>query len=166
MDQVASILGIPLPVYRARDAVMKQTHRSRRRRRENSNSVFLHRDSLLLHNHSFQKQITKDDDDTASTVSNTTVSTLYDYQISSTSVTFAEPLVTHVFERPRTNREEKRVLHYADYEYRQFRRDYIEGVRHRDPVVKFKENLVTNVHVYPQLEENEALFYSESDLQR
>lgn len=79
-------------------------------------------------------------------------------------VTFVEPLVTHVYERPRTTKEEKRVLFYTDEEYMQFRVDAHCG-RRRSRLVKFADSIVSNVYTVPSHEGNRDLFYSEAELQ-
>lgn len=100
------------------------------------------------------------DDDTASTVSS------FDDSLSGYSVTFADEIVTAVFVRPATTREEKRELFYSDIDYRRFRYESYCNREIKDTVVKFAPSVVSNIHVYPCAEEKELLFYSATDLQR
>jgi len=118
--------------------------------------------SLFQHLDSFQcMDYLKEDDETASTVSS------FDDSFTSTaSVSFAEPLVTHIHVRPLTTRQEKRDLFYSDRDFRQFRYEYLYGVEPRDSVVRFSNEVVTQVHVYPGPVNKETLYYSEKDLQR
>jgi hypothetical protein len=100
------------------------------------------------------------DDDTASTVSSDDNSSF------SNSVSFATPLVTGVFERPKTTQEEKGHLYYTEVEYRQFRYDCMYGGEPRERVVKFEPKLVSKVHTYSIPVNKDILYYSESDLQK
>jgi hypothetical protein len=125
--------------------------------------LFHHRDSFLCLL-DFKNIDGKDDDDeTASTVSCSE-----SCSSGSSSVTFAEPLVSDVFFRPATSREEKHLLYYCDRDFREFRKEYQScGKREpRDSVVSFSETIVTGVHLYPPVEDKSALYYSESDLKR
>jgi hypothetical protein len=126
-------------------------------------SMFHHRDSLLCLLDLRILDGKEDDDETASTVSCSE-----SFSSSSGSVTFAEPLVTDVFIRPSTPREEKARLFYCDRDYREFRKEYyMYGKREpRDAVVSFSDKIVTDVHEYAQVEDKSILYYSESDLKR
>jgi hypothetical protein len=126
-----------------------------------------HRDSLLclldLKNLEGKDEC---DDETASTVSCSESSSCS--SASSLSVTFAEPLVSDVFIRPTTSREEKHLLYYCDRDFREFRREYYSCGRRepRDSVVSFSESIVTDVHLYAPVEDKSVLYYTESDLKR
>jgi hypothetical protein len=61
-----------------------------------------------------------DDDCTVTTASSSAASSLYDDK----RVSFADPLVTEVFTRPRTPREEISKLFYSCEETQRFRQDY------------------------------------------
>lgn len=103
------------------------------------------------------------DDDTLSTVSSD------DDSFASTGgcvVTFAEPLVTAVYERPVTTTAEKFRLFYTDLEYREFRRDFYQSRRKRTSIVHFASDLVTDVYEYSCQGKKNDLFYNEADLQR
>jgi hypothetical protein len=104
------------------------------------------------------------------------------------TVSFAVQVVTEVHYRPKTLPEEKETLYYTDVEYRQFKRDYYYrstssschsssssgsssslSQSRRESVVKFSPQLVSSVWTYSDtatLDNKEAMFYSESDLQR
>jgi hypothetical protein len=158
MEFAASTLGIQLPLLSsARKAVMK----SFQSRHEPDSWVFCHhKDSLLC----IKLDHCKDDDETASMISS-------DGSLSSStgpSVTFADQLVSNVYSRPKTLREEKRALFYCDADYRFFRKDFLlNGNREsRESVVKFKEEIVSDVHVYQCEVDSSSLYYSESDLKR
>lgn len=126
-------------------------------------SLFHHRDSILCLLDLRIMDGKEDDDETASTVSCSE-----SFSSSSGSVTFAEPLVTDVFIRPATPREEKARLFYGDRDYREFRKEYyMYGKREpRDAVVSFADTIVTDVHEYAQVEDKSILYYSETDLKR
>lgn len=174
MDQVASMLGIPLPLSRARDLIMKQETRCRptvskrqRPRGNDSNSVILCPRHQFLQKHTPTKD---NDDDTASTVS---TETSLDDQILTTGsvVTFAEPLVTQIIARPITDQLEKGNLYYLDRDFKKFRQESRKclkgGGARRHPKVQFSNTPVTKVHVYSQIVvERETLFYSELDIKR
>lgn len=123
------------------------------------------------------------DFETASTLSSTSASEseteelnasdhsrCYDDTKSSRNVSFAKPLVTQVYTRPATKREDKYYLHYDEYDYVDFKLEYLTG-RGRDRKVGFARDVVTQVHDIPTTnkeEDNELyerLFYSEQDLQ-
>jgi hypothetical protein len=106
----------------------------------------------------------ENDDETASTVS---CSESFSCS-SSSSVTFAEPLVSDVFVRPATPRGEKHLLYYCDRDFREFRKEYnLCGRREpRESVVSFSEAIVTDIRLYPPVEDKSVLYYTESDLKR
>lgn len=166
MNQIlnSSFLGLELPSLGARHAVMKLP--TGRRKRPAPSLIDCHRDSLLCISNvekiSSMLSTTKDDD-TLSTVSSD------DDSFVSTSgclVTFAEPLVTAVYERPVTTMAERFRLFYTDLEYREFRRDYYQSQRKRTCLVHFASELVSEVHEYPCQGIKDDLFYNETDLQR
>lgn len=171
MEYTLSTLGIPSPSLKARQALRRCRTPSKRETSTSSSSSLLepllhHRDSLLCLLDLRYLAIAADakyDDDTASTVS------CSDSDASSSgAVTFANPLVTDVFLRPVTTREDKARLYYCDRDYREFRREYhLCGKREpRDSVVCFCETVVSEVFEYAAIEEKELLYYSESDLKR
>lgn len=100
------------------------------------------------------------DDETSSTVCS------LDESISSTSscVTFADCIVSEVFERPATTAEEKSELFYSDRDYQRFRREYFHQRDERPRAVRFAG--VSNIFVYPTNAPRDALYYSDKDLQR
>jgi hypothetical protein len=100
------------------------------------------------------------DDDTAS------LSSSEDSSSFSNSVSFATPLVTAAFERPKTTEEEKHQFYYTDLEYRQFRYDCWHGIEPRERVVKFDPEIVSKVHTYSIAVNKDILYYSDSDLQK
>ena len=154
MNYLSTTLGVSLPLIRKRDLVMKEAIAPGQRE---TSSFFPDQDSFEF----MDLSNLKGDDETASTVSS------FDDSFTSTaSVNFAEPLVTHVYERPLTTRQEKRVLFYSEREYRQFRYEYIYGVEPRDSVVRFSPEVVTQVHEYQGAVDKDTLYYSEKDLQR
>jgi hypothetical protein len=76
------------------------------------------------------------------------------------------PLVTDVFERPKTTQEEKHNFYYSDLEYREFRNDCLREREPRERVVKFDPKIVSEVHTYSTAVNKDILFYSDSDLQK
>ena len=163
-----------LPLFSARGAVMKPCQRPVA---QPSSALFsrmdLHRDSLLcladhvagLSDFPLSKCAVDEDDGTASTVSSIDEDS-FSSSCSEACVSFAEPLVTRVYERPITTLAEKHVLFYSDLEYRSFRRDYFESKQRSDSLVQFDDDLVTEVHEYSIEGRKEDLFYNDDDLQR
>jgi hypothetical protein len=151
MEHIASTLGLTLPVASARSAVMQETRISRQ-----AVSSSLAGDSFLCFD---CKESSRLDDDTVSLSSG-------DSSSFSNSVSFASPLVTAVFERPKTTQEEKHHFYYTDAEYREFRLDCMYGREPRERVVKFDPKVVSKVHTYSIAVNKDILFYSDSDLQK
>jgi hypothetical protein len=151
MDHIASTLGLSLPSTSARSAVMQETKISRK-----AVSSPLAGDSFLCFD---CKESSLLDDDTASLSSGESSSF-------SNSVSFATPLVTDVFERPKTTQEEKHNFYYTEVEYREFRNDCLRGREPRERIVKFDPKIVSKVHTYSIAVNKDILFYSDSDLQK
>lgn len=156
-------LGLEVPLFKARDAVMRL-----RRREVPQGALVRFQGQVVCIDFSKVSSASAEyykDDDTASTVSS-------DDSVSSCAtgscVTFAEQLVTDVFERPATTWSEKHVLFYSELEYRQFRRDYClyKMQSQRNILVKFAEEPVSAVYEYSQDGEKDELFYTEQELQR
>jgi hypothetical protein len=191
MNQIAYSLGMDLSIFRARDAVMRPSQQQRCPAGGSTHHSLAdrHQDSLLcLANVSKRSKLpllsssssialaaSKDDDDTVSTMYSIDEEESFSSSSSSScssalSVSFADPLVTHVYERPSTTLAEKFVLYYADLEYRKFKRDYVHTKRSRSggPTVHFSDDLVSSVHEYDAGSEGtkDDLFYNDSDLQR
>ena len=173
MEFVCQVLGVasPLPCHKsARRAVSRRDGRGSASNSASDSSPLLpivsllhHRDSLLCLLDLRMLDGKEDDDETASTVSCSE-----SFSSSSGSVTFAKPLVTDVFIRPATSRDEKARLFYCDRDYREFRKEYyMYGKREpRDAVVSFSDTIVTDVHEFAQVEDKSILYYSEADLKR
>ena len=113
----------------------------------------------------------EDDDETTTTVScseeefSSSSHSSLDSCYNSTTVMFAEPLVTAVYYRPVTSIEDKAILHYNDADYRTFRSQYMH--RKKTCIVRFPQtSVVTKVYEYPKADNIESLYYNESDLQR
>lgn len=73
-------------------------------------------------------------------------------------VSFAATLVTEIFERPRTSRDEKKELYYSRSEIYTFRKE------RNDPLVRFGEE--TQVFEYEKEGDKGELYYNESDFKR
>jgi hypothetical protein len=102
------------------------------------------------------KELDHEDDDTATTLSS---SSSEDEKM----VTFCDPLVTAVYTRPMTTKEDKYYLHYSQHDYVDFKVEYMTG-RQRNRRVSFARE--TQVHqVQPVAGEKKALYYSEAELQ-
>jgi hypothetical protein len=102
------------------------------------------------------KELDHEDDDTATTLSS---SSSEDEKM----VTFCDPLVTAVYTRPVTTKEDKYYLHYSHHDYVDFKVEYMTG-RQRNRRVSFARE--TQVHqVQPVDAEKKALYYSEAELQ-
>jgi hypothetical protein len=107
----------------------------------------------------------KQDDDTASTLSTTTSSDDDDLEPQlQKGVTFCEPLVTSVYTRPFTTKEDKYYLHYSEHDYIDFKVEFLTG-RIRRRRVSFARELVAEVHPVPVATDKQALYYSETELQ-
>lgn len=151
MDHIASTLGLSLPSTSARSAVMQETKITVQAVSSSSAG-----DSFLCFD---CKESSRLDDDTASLSSG-------DSSSFSNSVSFATPLVTSVFERPKTTQDEKHHLYYTELEYREFRNDCLRGREPRERIVKFDPKIVSKVHTYSIAVNKDILFYSDSDLQK
>ena len=84
-------------------------------------------------------------------------------------VRFTEPLVTEVWTRPYTSRAEKLILFYQASDYMDFRIDSYQSRYNnkRTRVVKFADEIVTDVWSIPCLKKNAAdVYYSETELQQ
>mmetsp|Transcript_9290 Transcript_9290/g.13603 ORF Transcript_9290/g.13603 Transcript_9290/m.13603 type:complete len:160 (+) Transcript_9290:170-649(+) len=158
MNNIAEILGLALPSLKARDQVMRLQPCAEE---EPLAPVFDHEDSFLMIKGTFDKG----DDETSST---TSFSDMSEMSSASTSyvpvVRFVEDVVTEVRTRPYTKRQDKHLLFYNEYDYLEFRRECIYGQR-RTRVVKFADNLVTDVHEIPVVEDRPRFFYTEKELQ-
>jgi hypothetical protein len=160
MNQVAIILGIELPLLKARDVVMKKNKCSSFADRPIS--IISHRDSLLLLGTQKDKS-SANDDDTASTSSCSDSDSSFSSS-GALGVTFAEPLITEVITRPYTTINEKYQLFYNDYDYAEFRREAYGLGRKR--LVSFSTDIVSDVVILPPVEDNSVMYYSEKELQR
>jgi hypothetical protein len=123
-----------------------------------------HRDSFLVYlEHAYQPFVGQrksiyQDDDTVTTASTSTAESEVEKV-----VTFSEPLITSIYTRPVTTREDKYYLHYSEYDYVDFKIEYMTG-RQRNRKVSFAQEI--EVHqVQPVAAEKNILFYSEIELQ-
>eukprot|EP00536_Pseudo-nitzschia_multiseries_P015235 jgi/Psemu1/217261/e_gw1.843.12.1 len=154
-----------------------------------------HRDSLVVSKEHL-KIINDDDDETASTVDMDED----EFQVAASSsirrpsekgrtVKFEEDLVTAVYTRPRTTKDDKYYLHYDEYDYMDFKLEYRDELiqqRHREKditnncksrlpcyrrsprKVSFKREVVESVHpVMDRSQRKEIqkdLFYTEEEM--
>ena len=79
-------------------------------------------------------------------------------------VTFADTLVSAVYERPRTSPTERREMFYSASDYRLFRMDFYSGKPPKDLAVKFC--VTPTIHEYESPANHDELYYSENDLQK
>jgi hypothetical protein len=164
MNQCASFLGLQLPSLKARAALLNLP----RRTSSSTEAAVRGRDQMVCIDFSkvsLARSPAAMDDDTASTMSSSSDSSVTS-SCDSSSVKFAEQLVTHVYERPATTSAQKHILFYSDLDYRQFRRDYSHFRRNRTSTVKFACELVSGIYEYADEGRKDDLFYTESDLQR
>ena len=160
MDHIITAMGMDFFETSARRAVMKRARVACCPEEISELSCISHRDSLLC----LKEQLSIDDDDTvASTLSASTSESSLSSR--APSVSFAQPVVTAVYYRPRTTLEEKAKLFYRESEYREFRHEYIYGRRQRKRV-NFSSKLVSDVWAYDAQGEKSCLYYNQSDLQR
>jgi hypothetical protein len=107
-----------------------------------------------------------DDDGTASlSASSFDDSDSSDSSNSPLSVSFATPVVTHIYLRPVTTCAEKDRLFYNEHDFREFRMEYLGYRPARNRLVKFSDRVVSEVRTFPALEDKHKLYYSESELQ-
>lgn len=104
------------------------------------------------------------DDDTATTLSS---SSSEDERM----VTFCDPLVTAVYTRPITTKEDKYYLHYNEHDYVDFKVEYMTG-RERNRKVSFAREHEVILHDDDHDDDDssnhhdkKALYYSEAELQ-
>lgn len=157
-----------------------------------------HRDSVVIYKENPRKRSCGDvdDDDTASTVDmdedEFPVSILSSRRNGSQrTVQFEKVLVTAVYTRPRTTKEDKYYLHYDEYDYMDFKLEYRDDLlqqqqrqsiygdtgnsqqktlyyRRSPRKVSFKRDIVDSVH--PVMDRNQrkkiksALFYTEEEM--
>lgn len=157
MNEVASILGIYLPTFNSRDAVMRVRFHYKDSKRKELSSVFCYRNSLLIG----KKSCDANDDDTACTASSSECGGSID---APNTVSFAENLVTEIHTRPYTTICERQKLFYCDWEYLEFRRDAY-GLNRRERLVKFSDDVVSKVWIIPTVEDPSLMHYSEKELQ-
>lgn len=164
--------------------------------------TFLDRDSVVVYNEHQKNEMTKmysdlDDDETASTVDMDED----EFQVSGSSsrrsgsqrtVHFEKNLVTAVFTRPRTTKEDKYYLHYDEYDYMDFKLEYRDDLlqEHRQQSrngctgkrqqrrglnyrrsprkVSFKREVVDSVHPVMDRDQRKKiqsdLFYTEEEM--
>jgi hypothetical protein len=158
MNEVASILGIDLPVFKARQLMMKPLPRPFPR--ATLPSMLRHQDSLRL----LEKRV-KHDDDTVSTASASDCDSDSFLLNETHSVSFAEPLVTKVMTRPYTTMRDKYALYYSNHDYCEFRREAY-GYEPRQKLVKFADSMVSEVWTIPAVVDTSLMYYSKKELQR
>jgi hypothetical protein len=167
MDHILSTLGLDFAPTSARASVMKRIRPGRTFSLDTFASP--HRDSLLCakdkrtYLYKCSSSSSTEDDDTMSTLSESTSECSLDFKVS--SVTFAHPLVTATHVRPCTTLAERSKLFYTEAEYREFRYEYIYGRRKRKRVT-FSSTLVSNAWEYEAQGDKACLYYGPSDLQR
>mmetsp|Transcript_12764 Transcript_12764/g.18127 ORF Transcript_12764/g.18127 Transcript_12764/m.18127 type:complete len:196 (-) Transcript_12764:439-1026(-) len=179
MNQVADILGVTLPCLQARAAVMKEPiHKNNKSTQKplvehwQGRISFMKDDTTSSSLSSYHGKL--DDDDTVSTCS---LSDSESQDSSYKMVTWAEPLVTDVRERPRTSRNDKSMLYWQEQDYIEMRREATLSRRRsssrqqhqqhqeRRRLVKFADCAVTDVWTVPYAENKSQLFYTELELQ-
>jgi len=158
MNEVASILGINLPIVSSRNAVMRERFNRQVFRQDKHFPIICQRDSLLVH----KSQCDCKDDDTACTVSSSECGVSVD---TPHSVSFAENLVTEVYTRPYTTINEKQRLFYSDWEYLEFRRNAYCSNNGRERLVQFADDVVSEVWIIPTVSDSSSMYYSERELQ-
>jgi hypothetical protein len=165
MDFVATVLGLQLPTLKAR-ARLQRAHKCGLLLDKNDPKIVWGCDGDFLWDLSTSEGKSLDsDDETASTLSDSDNSFSSAESLGS-CVTFATPLVTNVFIRPKTDRHEKQMLYYSDSDYRQFRMDFRNSLRRRTPSVRFAAGLVTEVHELPLVENKQDVYYSSTELKQ
>jgi len=160
MNQVAIILGVSLPSFRTREAVMQDQIKANEWEYNSPLPFplpFPHHDSLSI----CEGNSSTKDDDTVTTQCSTDGETSVD---TPRCVSFAENPVTEVNTRPYTTIHEKCKLFYSDWEYVEFRRDAYCYNR-REKVVTFSDSVVSNVWIIPTAEDPSSMYYSETELQ-
>lgn len=107
-----------------------------------------------------------DDDETASTLSDSDNSMASSSESLSSCVSFAPQVVTAVYLRPFTDKDEKEALYYSDHDYRQFRVDFRRNLYTKEPAVRFFPPVVSHVHFLPAIENKDDVYYSSADLKQ
>lgn len=161
MDHLGNTIGLQLPCFSARNAVMNCVNGRNIIREPKSRCNVEKRFSFEFSKESLGQSSTDDD-----TVSTTSTGCSFSSSISSNNVSFSPCLVTAEYERPVTKPEQKRELYYCDKDYRRFRRDYYDFRRRGSSLVHFSEDLVTQVHEYSSEGSAADLYYNEADLKR
>eukprot|EP00521_Asterionellopsis_glacialis_P013505 CAMPEP_0195294116 /NCGR_PEP_ID=MMETSP0707-20130614/14142_1 /TAXON_ID=33640 /ORGANISM="Asterionellopsis glacialis, Strain CCMP134" /LENGTH=194 /DNA_ID=CAMNT_0040355007 /DNA_START=35 /DNA_END=619 /DNA_ORIENTATION=+ len=178
MNHVADILGLPLPCLQARNAVMKEPTNKSTTNAPCASAVEHWQGRISFMKDASSSSSHKLDDDTVSTCSLSDSESQQDSSLSFKMVTWSEPLVTEVRERPRTSRNDKSVLYWQERDYIEMRHEATASRRRnssrqtRKPksrrttrLVKFADCAVTDVWTVPYAENKSQLFYTERELQ-
>eukprot|EP00980_Cylindrotheca_fusiformis_P017047 scaffold5231_cov83-Cylindrotheca_fusiformis.AAC.2 len=109
------------------------------------------------------------DDDTVTTISSSSSSSDgLDDDDDGKMVTFCDPLVTAVYTRPLTSKQDKYYLHYNEHDYIDFKLEYMTG-RARNRKVSFaREHQVHPIDddIAMDPSQKKLLYYTESELQK
>lgn len=162
MDFIATTLGVQLPTLKARDCLLHQ-HVCGVMDFHNQKIVWSFVDQEMW---DVPDKTNCDDDETASTLSDADNSMGSSSDPLPSCVTFAPEVVTAVYLRPFTERDEKEALYYGDEDYRQFRMDFRRSLYTKQPVVRFSSPVVSHVHVLPAVENKDYVYYSSADLKQ
>lgn len=159
MDFVATVLGLQLPTLKARDCLKRE--RGCGLILDNNDQKITWGCDRELWDFSKPGKSLDNDDDTVSTLSDSESSDSL-----SCCVSFATPLVTAVFIRPFTDRQEKEELFYNEHDYRKFRMEFRNSLRRRRSTVRFASNIVSHVQTLPVVENKHEVYYSSSELKQ
>jgi hypothetical protein len=160
MDFIATVLGLQLPTFRARDC-LKQRQVCSHHLLATDAKIFCEYDEDMLE----VPDKAACDDETASTLSDCDSFTSSTESLGA-CVTFASPLVTATYFRPVTGKQEKEDLYYRECDYRQFRLDFRRSLISRRTSVTFSATLVSHIHHLPSVENKNEIYYSSEELKQ
>lgn len=172
MDFISTVLGLQLPTLKARDTLREEQCQTnfpwRATYASSSGSI---KDTKVVEWGSDLETMWRlpekahcDDDETASTLSDCDDSFSSSSESLQASVTFAAPLVTEVYLRPCTPRNERHYLYYNETDFRRFRMEYRESLRRKRSTVTFSSCVVS--HELPAVDNKEEVYYSSTELKQ
>lgn len=161
MDFIATALGLQLPTLRARACLQQQYNKCGPGDRSDPKIVWDSCDQDLW---DVPDKLNCDDDETASTLTESSEESFSSSEPLSPCVRFAQPVVTAVYLRPATDRREKGDLYYNENDYRQFRLDFRQSLYRKEPTVTFNDT--PQVHTLPVVDNKDEIYYSPAELKK
>lgn len=165
MDFVATVLGLQLPTLNARNSLREDCNNFPSRATASEIKIVWECDLDSLSR--LPEKSLCDDGETASTLSECDASFSSSSEGLDSCVSFAPCLVTEVYLRPCTERNERQQLYYNEIDFRRFRMEYRQSLyRRRQPSVTFSPSVVSHVHELPAVDNKHEVYYSSTELKQ